>query len=96
MESAKPLGDGSPSPRRLDALKTKAAGILVNMLLPLSDCLAGLLLCEAGLRLLHPPYARRGFLGQQDTGTRHLNPRHVFLRKAACPSICFHKTERGQ
>ena len=40
-----------------DALKTKAAGILANAALLLASCLAGLLLCEAGLRLFHPKYA---------------------------------------
>ena len=38
-------------------MKTKAAGILANAALLLASCLAGLLLCEAGLRLFHPKYA---------------------------------------
>ena len=37
-------------------LKTRIAGVLVNTALLLASCLAGLLLCEAGLRLLHPRY----------------------------------------
>ena len=40
-----------------NALKTKVAGILANAALLLASCLAGLLLCEAGLRLFHPKYA---------------------------------------
>ena len=38
-------------------MKTKVAGILANAALLLASCLAGLLLCEAGLRLFHPKYA---------------------------------------
>ena len=38
-------------------MKTKVAGILVNATLLLASCLAGLLLCEAWLRLFHPKYA---------------------------------------
>lgn len=37
-------------------MKTKVAGALANMALLLASCLVGLLLCEAGLRLLHPKY----------------------------------------
>ena len=37
-------------------MKTKIAGALANMALLLASCLAGLLLCEAGLRLFHPKY----------------------------------------
>ena len=40
-----------------DALNTKAAGILANAALLLASLLVGLLLCEVGLRLLHPKYA---------------------------------------
>ena len=40
------------------AMKTnKVASALANMALLLASCLAGLLLCEAGLRLFHPKYA---------------------------------------
>ena len=38
-------------------MKAKVAGILGNAALLLASCLAGLLLCEAGLRLFHPKYA---------------------------------------
>ena len=37
-------------------LKTRIAGALANTALLLASCLAGLLLCEAGLRALHPRY----------------------------------------
>ena len=40
-----------------DALKTRVAGLLANLALLLASCLAGLLLCEAGLRLFYPKYA---------------------------------------
>ena len=38
-------------------MKNRVAGILANAALLLASCLAGLLLCEAGLRLFHPKYA---------------------------------------
>lgn len=38
-------------------MKTRIAGALANAGLLLASCLAGLLLCEAGLRLFHPQYA---------------------------------------
>ena len=38
-------------------MKNRVAGILANTALLLASCLAGLLLCEAGLRLFHPKYA---------------------------------------
>ena len=38
-------------------MKAKVAGALANAALLLASCLAGLLLCEAGLRLFHPKYA---------------------------------------
>ena len=38
-------------------MKIKVASILANAALLLASCLAGLLLCEAGLRLFHPKYA---------------------------------------
>ena len=51
-----PLAECGDFFQRANALKTKIAGALANMALMLASCLAGLLLCELGLRLFHPKY----------------------------------------